>query len=110
MTDIETMLDKMDEWPAPRLFTTDFNKDTEDIPCALLPTWLGGYCEWLSENLQTPTGLAVMLALSAVAATIQKKFEVVLDNGHKESLNLWTVKALVPGSRKTAVINDLTFP
>jgi putative DNA primase/helicase len=52
-----------------------------------------------------------MFALSSVAACLQKKFEVSpYQDGYSEPVNIWTVTALEPGNRKTAVKNAFVVP
>ena len=80
------------------------------IPSSVLPGWLGEYASALSRSLQTPEGMAVMMLLSCTATCLQKKFVVEVDNGYREPLNLWTVTAMDPGSRKTAVVSAVTEP
>lgn len=84
---------------------------TPNLSADLLPGWLGEYVDAVSKNTQTPPGLAVMMALSVVATCIQKRFEVSpYGDDYREPLSLWTVVAMPPASRKTAVVNALTQP
>ncbi len=82
-----------------------------DIPADLLPGWLSDYVDALSKNTQTQPGMSVMMALSVIATCLQKRFEVSpYGDDYREPLSLWTVTALPPGSRKTAVVTGLTQP
>jgi len=82
-----------------------------DIPATLLPGWLCDYVDALSKTTQTPSGMAVMMALAVIATCTQKRFEVSpYGDDYREPLSLWTVSALPPGSRKTAVVSGLTQP
>lgn len=82
-----------------------------EIPASMLPSWLGDFVESVSRATQTPTGLAVMMGLATVATCLQKRFEVCpFGDLYTEPLNLWTVTALPPASRKTAVASLLTEP
>lgn len=93
---------------APLLFD---DLDTPDIPAKLLPGWLGEYADAVSRNTQTPPAMAVMLALATVATCTAKRFEVSPHGSdYTEPLNLWTVTAMPPASRKTAVVNAMTAP
>jgi len=98
------------DWPQPQLFSREGEPETPDIPTKLLPGDLGLYCQAVTDYLQTPPGLSVMLTLSAVSACVQKKFEVELENGYREPINLWSMTVLEPGSRKTSAINMVTQP
>lgn len=97
-----------DTWPEPVLFG---EVETPEISSSLLPGYLGEYCHAVTRATQTPSGLAVMLALSAVAGCLQKRFEVApYGDNYTEPLNLWTVTALESGNRKTAVKDAMTIP
>lgn len=85
--------------------------ETPELPSDLLPGFLGKYCRAVSESTQTPAGLAVMLSISTIAACLQKRFEVSpFKDDYTEPLSLWTVTALDPGNRKTAVKTAMTAP
>jgi hypothetical protein len=85
--------------------------NTPEIPTSLLPGWLGTYAEAVRLNTQTPSGMSVMLALSTTAASVQRRFQVSpFGDSYIEPLSLWTVTALPPASRKTAVISAFTAP
>ena len=85
--------------------------ETPDLPSTLLPGYLGDYCQAVTQATQTPSGMAVMFALSTVAACLQKRFEVSpYADDYREPLALWTVTALDPGNRKTAVKNAMAEP
>ncbi len=95
------------DWVEPYLF--DVCK-TPPVPSSALPSWLGKYAAALSRSLQTPEGMAVMMLLSCAATCLQKKYVVEVSDGYAEPLNLWTVTAIEPGSRKTAVVSAVTEP
>ncbi len=95
-------------WEDPVLFG---DIETPEIPASLLPPELSEYVEAICQSTQTPSGMAVMLALSTVATCVQRKIEVSpYGDDYTEPLSLWTVTALPPASRKTAVIAALTAP
>lgn len=97
-----------EEWPEPVLFG---EIETPDIPTTLLPEPLAAYCNALVESTQTPPGMAVMMGLSAVSACIQKRFEVCpFGDNYTEPVNLMTVTALDPASRKSAVVSSMILP
>lgn len=98
----------IENWEEPLLFG---EVNTPDIPVTILPGWLGQYVGAVSAASETPPGMAVMLALSVVATCLQKRFIISpRGNDYHEPLNLWTVTALPPASRKTFVISALTDP
>ena len=85
--------------------------ETPEISASLLPGYLGEYADAVSRATQTPSGMAVMMALSVAATCLQKQFEVCPHgNDYREPVNLWTLTALPPASRKTAVISAMTAP
>ncbi|HOO44718.1 MAG TPA: DUF3987 domain-containing protein [Deltaproteobacteria bacterium] len=97
---------KPEAWEEP-LLLGEIN--TPEIPCNLLPDWLGEYCEAVRRATQTPAGLAVMMGLSTVAACLQKKFEICpYGDDYTEPLPVWTATGLDPGTRKTAVKTAMT--
>lgn len=97
-----------EDWPEPLLFG---EIETPDIPCSLLPEPLAGFCKAVTENAQTPSGMAVMMALAVVATCLQKRVEVCpYGDGYTEPVNLMTLVSLEPGSRKSAVVKAMTDP
>ena len=95
-------------WEQPLLFG---EIETPALSVSLFPTWLREYCQAVIDSTQTPPDMTVMMALSVLAACLQKRFEVApFADDHREPLALWTVTALDPGNRKTAVTGALTFP
>ncbi len=86
-------------------------KKAPDLPPSLLPSWLGDMAAAVARSTQTPSAMAVLLGLSAVSSVVAKRFEVApYGDGYYEPLNLWTVTALPPGSRKTSVVSSMTRP
>lgn len=88
------------------------NIKTPDIPANTLPTWAGEMCKAVALETQTPPAASVMLALSAIATCVQRRFEVAPygDNSYTEPLCIWTLSGLPSGSRKTPVLNALSKP
>lgn len=96
------------QWEDPLLFGDIY---TPEIPASILPAWLGKYAGAVAATTQTPDGMAVMLALSTAATCLQKRFVISpYGSDYREPINIWTVTALPPASRKTAVIEALTKP
>lgn len=76
-----------------------------------MPAWLGAFSAALSRSTQTPTALAALLTLSALATACQGKLEVSpTGSGYREPVNLFVAVALPPGSRKSAVITAAAAP
>lgn len=80
------------------------------FPLSIFPTWLRDNAEGVAESTQTPTDVAGLLILTILGIALTKKFEIELRSGWREPLNLWTVSAMPPGSRKSAVFRDVTSP
>jgi putative DNA primase/helicase len=99
--------EQTDSWLEPVLFG---DIQTPTIPCSILPGWLGDYAAAVAKSTDTPPSMSVMMALSTVAACVQKRFQVARTPEHVEPLALWTVTALPPSSRKSAIFNFFTGP
>ncbi|MBX9688515.1 MAG: DUF3987 domain-containing protein, partial [Candidatus Obscuribacterales bacterium] len=96
------------DWHEPLLFD---KPQTPNLPCSLLPGLLGEFAAAVAAETQTPEGLSVLLALSAVATCVQKRATIKpYGDGYGEPLNIWTVTVLPPASRKTAVFEPFTRP
>lgn len=96
------------EWPDPIL---PGMVKAPEIPADILPAWLGAMCGAVADSTQTPPALAVMVGLSALAAVLQRRFEVApFGDDYTEPLALWTLTALPSGARKSAVFSAMTAP
>lgn len=84
--------------------------DLPAFPSDALPDWLRDFVEAEASATQTPFDLPGMLSLSVVAASCAKKVVVRMKEGHMEPLNIFTVTALPPGNRKSAVFTDTARP
>lgn len=94
-------------WEAP----TPFREiQVPDFPVDVLPEWLGSFVKEVSESSQTPLDLPGMLVLSACAAACGGSFKVKVRADSYEPLNLYSVVALPPGSRKSSVFTEVTQP
>jgi replicative DNA helicase len=80
------------------------------FPTEVLPRWLREFVECESIATQTPRDLSAMLVLSSCATVSAKQFKVSVRNDWREPLNVWTLTALPPGCRKSAVFGDVTRP
>jgi hypothetical protein len=80
------------------------------FPVRALPGWLADYVQAEATATQTPTDLAGMLVLSVLAAAAAGLAEVAVRPGWREPLNLYTAVGMSPGSRKSAVVRDVTGP
>lgn len=82
------------------------------LPVDCLPKWLGDYCRAVSASTQTPADASVMMALAVLATACQGKFVVAPFGGadYVESLNIWALVSMPPGSRKTAILSAMRAP
>jgi hypothetical protein len=84
--------------------------DLPQFPTENLPSWMRCFVKALATATQTPADLAGLLALSVIAAACAKKIAVQVKDGYSEPVNIFTVTALPPGNRKTAVFAAVTRP
>lgn len=95
-------------WAEPMLFDT---RTPPGLSPAFLPTPYRDYVEALSDAVQVPVELAIMFFLSVLATTSQRRFVICpFDTEYVEPVNIWTLTALPPGSRKTEIVKRLTSP
>ncbi|MDC8450819.1 MAG: DUF3987 domain-containing protein [Nitrospira sp.] len=81
-----------------------------DFPLEAFPDALRAMVEGVAHATETPVELAAMMGLGTVAGCCQRIFEVEVEDGYREPLNLWVVTLLESGNRKTAVQQALTEP
>ncbi|MGH2803329.1 MAG: DUF3987 domain-containing protein, partial [Thermoleophilaceae bacterium] len=80
------------------------------FPIDTLPGWLADQVAAVATFTQTPPDLAGCLALAALAAAAGGRARVQIRPGWVEPVNLFTVVAMPPGSRKSAVFAAMTAP
>jgi len=80
------------------------------FPVSLLPGWMRDWVIAESEATQTPRDLSAMLALAIGGAALARKYRVQIRNGWTEPTNIYTVTALPPGDRKSAVFENAMAP
>lgn len=83
---------------------------TPPFPVDALPPWVADMVIAVAEFTQTPLDLAGCLALAALSTAAGGRAEVEVRPGWREPLNLYTVVAMPPGSRKSAVFAAMTAP
>lgn len=96
-------------WEAPILFD---NFETAEISTDILPSPLKEFAQAISKSTETPEAMAVMSVIAVLSTTLQGKFEVMPreDGEHKETLNIYTLTALPPANRKSAILKSCTYP
>jgi replicative DNA helicase len=80
------------------------------FPVDALPPWVADMVMAVAEFTQTPLDLPGCLALAALSSAAGGRAEVKIRPGWREPLNLYTVVAIPPGSRKSAVFAAMTAP
>lgn len=84
--------------------------DLPPFPTDALPEPIRTFVEAEAVATQTPPDLAAMLALAAIAAAAARKVRIQIKEGYSEPLNIFTVIALPPATRKSAVFANVTAP
>lgn len=80
------------------------------FPVEVFPEWLADQVTAVAEATQTPTDLAASVALACLSTAAGGKVLVRVDRSWVEQVNLYTVTALPPGSRKSPVFRAMTGP
>ncbi|WP_371405262.1 YfjI family protein [Kribbella sp. NBC_00662] len=80
------------------------------FPVEVFPEWLAEQVSAVAEATQTPIDLAASVALACLSTAAGGKVLVRVDRSWVEQVNLYTVTALPPGSRKSPVFRAMTGP
>jgi hypothetical protein len=78
------------------------------FPVDVFPEWLADMVSAVAEATQTPIDLAGCVALACLSTAAGGKVLVQVDRSWLEQVNLYTVTALPPGSRKSPVFRAMT--
>ena len=84
--------------------------DPPPFPVASMPEPIRSFITAISEATQTPVDLAASIVLSVIAAANSMYYTVDFSSSWSEPLNLYTIVALPPASRKSAVFNACVKP
>jgi replicative DNA helicase len=95
-----------DHSPVP--LTTDRIKRA--FPVEAFPAWVRDAVEAVAEATQTPVDLAASVGLACLSTAAGGKVLVRVNRSWVEQVNLYTVTALPPGSRKSPVFRAMTEP
>lgn len=96
------------EWEEPVPLTR--RRTLPTFPTSTLPSWLRAFCEAVAEETQTPVDLAGTIALAVLGTAAGGRAVVHVRGNWREPTNLYTVVALPPANRKSAVFAALTDP
>ncbi len=80
------------------------------FPVQVLPPVLRNFVLAEAERTQTPPDLAAMLVLGCCAAAVAGKYDVEIERGYVEPLNIFALAVLPPGERKSAVFRSCFAP
>jgi hypothetical protein len=80
------------------------------FPVDAFPDWIAEQILAVSEFTQTPHDLAGSVALACLSTAAGGRATVEVRPGWREPVNLYTVVALPPGSRKSAVFSTMAAP
>ncbi|MCX7386567.1 MAG: DUF3987 domain-containing protein [Planctomycetales bacterium] len=73
----------------------------------LLPGWYGDMIRAVAVSTETPIEMAALVGLGAIATATMRKYDVLIESGFRQSLNLYCVSVMEPGNRKSAVFRAL---
>lgn len=96
-----------EQWDLPVAF---YEFDLPVFPVESLADWQRAFVEGLARETQTPVDLAGMLVLAVCAGAVAGNFNVQPKAGWIEALNLFTVTAMNPANRKSAVFQATCEP
>jgi Protein of unknown function (DUF3987) len=85
-------------------------RELPDFPIDAFPVWLRDFTAAVAEETQTPVDLAGCVALAVLATAAGGRAVVHVRGRWREPTNLYTVCALPPGNRKSAVFAAMTDP
>jgi replicative DNA helicase len=80
------------------------------FPTDAMPGWLAEHVAAVAEFTQTPADLAGCIGLASLATAAGGRAVVEVRKDWVEPVNLFTVVAMPPGSRKSAVFGAMTDP
>ncbi|WP_432882584.1 YfjI family protein [Kribbella sp. CA-245084] len=80
------------------------------FPVQVFPGWLADQVNAVAEATQTPVDMAASVALACLSTAAGGKVLVRVTRSWVEQVNLYTVTALPPGSRKSPVFRAMTAP
>ena len=101
-------MDETINWDTP--IPIDAAPDVPHFPIDALPGHIGNYVHALAEETQVPVDAVASVVLGTMAACVAGKAVISPRGNWEEPLCLYTVTAMDPGSRKSAVFKLATKP
>ena len=86
------------------------HRDLPAFPVDVLPDWVAEHVAAVTEFTQTPPDLPGCVALAALSTAAGGRATVRIRPGWFQPVNIFTVVALPPGSRKSDVFEAMTRP
>lgn len=96
-------------WPAPRPLTGQ-RHSLPPFPIDALPVWLADHVRAVAEFNQVPADLPACLGLAVLSTAAAGKLLLEIKPGWSEPVNVFTVIAMPPGTRKTPVFRAMMRP
>jgi replicative DNA helicase len=96
-------------WPDPLPLTAQQHR-LPGFPVEALPDWLSAHVLAVAEFNQVPADLPACLALACLSTAAGGKLLLEIKPGWLEPVNLFTVIAMPPGTRKTPVFRAMVKP
>ncbi len=96
-----------DAWP--ELIAFD-DPDLLRLDTDILPDCVRDMVQQVSQSTETPPEMALMVALGALATATMRKFEVEIEPGFRQPLNLYMCCIMSPGNRKSEVFRRMFSP
>jgi hypothetical protein len=100
---------KGDGWETP-IPISSLNEPAPLFPVEALPPWMSAQAEQVAKELQVAVDLPATLALVALSIAYAGRYNVLVKNAWKESLNLYLVVALPPGAGKSPAFSQMIKP
>jgi len=94
-------------WSPPKPLTTT---NLPSFPLDTLPIWIRNFCEGMAEETQTPVDLAAMFALTMCSLACAKKYQIHIQHGWYQPLNLYNIVVMRSGSGKSPVFKEALRP
>lgn len=101
---------KPDDYNAKDKWDSIISLDERELlpfPIDVFPDSIKNYVLEVSEATQTPVDMAGVIALSVLALSMQRKYEIEGKHDWIEPLNIYAMVVAEPSERKSAVINQM---
>jgi hypothetical protein len=96
--------------PHPDLADAEGGAALPSFPVAALPPAIGAFVAAVATFTQTPVDMPAVLALGVCSAAVAGKARVLVKGNYSEPLNLFTIVAMPPASRKSSVFRTMFGP